>query len=56
MLSTDTRFLGAEWNVQVICIHFLSIACSPALLVVIQKVLTLNHKDVGMRGNEGPKV
>ena len=27
-----------------------------ALLVVIEKVLPLNHKDVGMRCNEGPNV
>ena len=31
-------------------------AAGPTLLVVIQKVLPLNHKDVGMRCNEGPNV
>ena len=44
------------WNDQVICIHFLSVAFFVARLVVIQKILPSNHKDVGMRCNEGPSV
>ena len=35
---------------------FLNAAFFVALLVVIQKVLPLNHKDVGMRDNEDPNV
>ena len=43
------------WNVQVIC-TFLGAAFFVALLVVIQKVLPLNHKDAGMHFNEGSNV
>ena len=45
------------WNVQVICIRtFLRATFFVTPLVVIQKVLPLNHKDVGMHCNEGSNV
>ena len=57
MLSTDTRFFGGKVVERSgILYTFLCAAFFVALLVVIQKVLTLNHKDVGMRCNRGPNV
>ena len=58
MLSTDTKFLGAEVvdRSGLFVYTFLSAAFFDAFLVVIQKVLPLNHKDVRMRCNEGPNV
>ena len=47
MLSIDIRLFGAEF------VKILSVVFFVALLVVIQKVLQLNHKDDSMRCNEG---
>ena len=58
MLLTDIKFFGAEVvesSGYLFVYTFLSAAFFVALLIVIQKVLPLNHKDVGMRCNEVPK-
>ena len=59
MLSTDSRFFGSEVVEPSGYLHSLfsvSTAFFVALLVVIQKVLPLNHKDVGICCNKRPNV
>ena len=43
-------------SVQIICIHFSQCCIFVALLVVILRLYHVNHKDAGMRCNEGPNV